>query len=746
MFELLGRLAHRGRWIVLAASALLVALAGVWGSGVFGAMSEGGFKNPDSEAGRAAQAIEKHIGRQTADVIVLYTSYDMTVNESQFRKIVTSELEALPDSKVTVLGTYWSTDSPRFVSRDHHSTYAALRLAGGTPSERQKTYQSLEEQLLIDGRSGKPDVTVRRGGAVPLYADINSQTKEDIKRAELFSLPVVLVLLVVIFGGLVAASLPLLVGGLGIVGAFALLHTLALVTDVSVFALNVVTMLGLGLAIDYALFVVSRFREELPRHDTVERALTRTMATAGRTVAVSGVTVAVSLAGLLLFDQMMLRSVGMGGIAVVIVDMVAALTVLPAVLAVLGRRVNALRVPWPRRTRKAGRQGGWARVARSVMRRPAIYAVSVTAVLLTLGAPFLNVQWGGVTAEVLPVGTESRVVSQALDSEFYGGGSTPIRVVVQDYRSDRQLESFADRLDELAHTSRAQVTDTGEGVALVTVVTKGDASSQTARALVQRIRHVPAPQGTHVLVGGQSAHLVGQLDSLADTLPWMLAFIGVVTLVLMFAAFGSLVLPLKAVVMNLLSLTASFGVLVWGFQEGHEPSGLLDFVPSLPGLLSFTPSGTIGPTVPVLVFAAAFGLSMDYEVFLLSRIREEWLRTGDNTTAVATGLQRTGGIITSAALLLIVVVGAFATAGITMIKMIGVGMLVAVLVDATLVRGLLVPATMRLLGRANWWLPGPLRWLHARIELRESDDADDTAPFAEPKHAQPPVTTRTRER
>jgi RND superfamily putative drug exporter len=534
----------------------------------------------------------------------------------------------------------------------------------------------------------------------------------------------------VIFGGLVAASLPLVIGGVAILGAFTMLRVLSLVTDVSIFAVNIVTFLGLGLAIDYALFIVSRFREELRRDGQVEGALVRTMQTAGRTVAFSGITVAVSLASLLFFPQNFLRSMGFGGMAAVLVAMVGALTVLPALLAVLGRRVDSVRIPMPFRRRRAtaaadrdADHGAWSRVAHSVMRRPVVYVGATVVLLLALGAPFLRIAFGGVDARVLPEGTPSRTVSESLQRDFTGASTSPIEVVVTG-ADPAALGSYVESLRAVPGVAGADVTGQAGETTRISLRYAGEATADATQDLVTAVRDVPVPSGADVLVGGETAALVDLLGSLGATLPWMALFVVAVTGVLLFLAFGSVVLPVKAVVMNILSLAATFGAVVWIFQDGN-----------LSGLLGFTSTGTIEATQPILILALAFGLSMDYEVFLLSRIREQWDRTGDNAQAVATGLQRSGKIITSAALLLVVVIGAFSTSGITFLKMIGVGMVVAIVIDATIVRALLVPATMRLLGNANWYAPKPLLRLYDRIGFKETDEIElpgprsaDTAP------------------
>jgi trehalose monomycolate/heme transporter len=435
----------------------------------------------------------------------------------------------------------------------------------------------------------------------------------------------------------------------------------------------------------------------------------RTMATAGRTVAVSGVTVAISLAGLLIFPQVFLRSMGMGGIAAVLIAMGAALTLLPALFGMLGRRVDALSIR--RRPRPAAPgHGAWYRIAHSVMRRPVIYTVAIVAVLVALGLPFLRVQFGGVDERVLPAGTESRVVAETINRDFPPTSTSPIEAIVTGPGAPEYLAAVRG-LDGVVG---ADITGQSGDTTRISIRYSGEAISDETRDLVQRTRELPVSPGTDVQVGGRSAELVDLLASLGRLLPWMALMVGITTFVLLFLAFGSVVLPIKAIVMNVLSLAASFGALVWIFQDGN-----------LAGALDFTATGTLDATQPILVLAIIFGLSMDYEVFLMSRIRGQYDMTGDNTQAVATGLQRTGRIITSAALLLIVVTAAFSLSGITFIKLIGVAMIIAIIVDATVVRALLVPATMRLLGRVNWWAPAPLRRLYARYGIREEDSSPE---------------------
>ncbi|MGO8957757.1 MAG: MMPL family transporter [Streptosporangiaceae bacterium] len=730
MFEAWGRMLFRNRRLVLALAGLGVVVAAIWGTGVFSALqSAGGFAPPNSQSQHEANLSARTFGRGAGDAVVLYTSKTATVRSAAYRSAVTRSLGRLPRDRVIAAQTYWSTGSPRFASASGKVSYALLVLAGNTDAARIKNFNAIKGDL------GAPGLTVQVGGQIPTEAAINKEVTSDIGRAEGISMPVLLILLAVIFGSLAAASLPLAVGAIGIIGSFAALRLLTLVTPVSIYSINITTILGLGLAIDYGLFMVGRFREELRRQPTVEDALARTIATAGRTVAVSGVTVAVALASLMLFPEVFLRSMGYGGVATVLVDMLAALTVLPALLAVLGPRVNALRVRKSvRRPRPEEAAGGWYRLARSVMRRPAVFVVVIVVLLLTLGMPFLKVTWGGTDARALPAAAAPRQVTQTLARDFPGNVTAPIESLVRfagqvggSRAIQSQLAGYAGRLDRVAGVTGAQVTGVRGDIARIDLTYQPDPLSAAARQIVQRVRAVAPPRDANNFVGGQTAQLVDELGSLSATLPWMALVMAAATFVLLFLAFGSVVLPVKAIVMNLLSLAATFGVVVWIFQQGH-----------LSGLLQFSPTGTLDPTMPILMLAIIFGLSMDYEVFLLSRVRERYDVTGNNTESVASGLQRTGGVITSAALLLVIVIGAFSASGITFIKLMGVGMIVALIVDASIVRVMLVPATMRLLGSANWWAPGPLRRLYARYGIREGDGTSE-----QPKAAPVPATDRS---
>ncbi|GAA2473064.1 RND transporter [Winogradskya humida] len=697
MFGWWGRAVVRVRWWVVAAACAVVVAGATWGAGVFGALTGGGYADLGSESNRAAATIARELGQRDPDLIVLWSSDATTVDDPTFRTAVTDAVARTRSQSDDVDQVAAYTDAqapPALVSADKHATYAAIYLRSDDEDAKTAAYHRIEPAFSASG------LQTQVGGLVAFTDQANTQTEKDITRAEIFSLPVLLVLLVLIFRGLIAALSPLVIGGLAILGSFVAVRALTTFTDISVFAINVITLLGLGMAVDYSLFIVSRFREELARGEDVPAAIRITVATAGRTVAVSGLTIVLALSSLLIFPQPFLGGMAIGGMAAVLVAMLAALTVLPAALSLLGHRIDKLRIPLPQRERREG-SGAWARLAHSVMKRPVWYAVSVLAVLAAFAVPFLRVEFGGFDERVLPAGSGARVVGERLAADFPGGGESPITVFVPG-----PAEELTSQVSALPDVTSATVTAQRGTASLITVSYPDDLSRAGARELVSEIRDLAGPG---VLVGGPPAIDLDLLESLAAHLPWMALIMAVATMVLLFLAFGSVLLPIKAVLMNVVSIGASFGVVVWIFQDGH-----------LEGLLRFESTGFIEPSNMILVLAVLFGLATDYEVFLLSRVREEWDRTGDNTTAVATGLQHTGGIITAAALLLITVVAGFATGGVTVIKTIGVGMIVAILVDATLVRALLVPATMRLLGRWNWWAPGVLGRFYSRYGIHES--------------------------
>ncbi|MDE3723844.1 MMPL family transporter [Nocardiopsis sp. N85] len=727
LFGRLGLGAHRFRWAVLVTTAVFAVFAVVWGSGVFSDVSESGFEDPGAESSRAMDVLEGELGHDDVDIVAVYRSDEMKVDNPTFAAAIQRIADDMPRGVVADFDVYLDeglSDIERgmLVSEDMHATYIPITLTGESHPERLDQYDDVAEHLA----SGPLETHL--GGPIAVEHELSEAAESDVVRAELITLPLLLFLLVLIFGGLIAGVVPLAVGGLAILGSLVTLRVLTHVTEVSVFAVNVATILGLGLAIDYGLFMVSRFREELARGRGVAAAVGRTVDTAGRTVAFSGVTVGIAFAGLLFFPQPILKSIGFGGIAVVLFDLLAALVFLPALLSVVGHRIDGLRLPLPRRTVTGTlHEGGWTRLARTVMRGPAVSLVAVLGVLVIFGSGLVSAHLGTTDQRYLPQDAGSRIATESVAEDFPGGGLGRLHVAVVGDAGDEALDDYVERLEGLPEVTLARVERTGDGIAHVLVAYQGAADSDEIKGLVADVRAEPAPDGAEeALVGGVAAMQQDNVAAIVAAAPTTIGFIAGATLFLLFLAFGSVVLPVKAVLMGALSLSASLGVVVWGFQEG-----------AFAGLLGFEAVGTIDPTYLVLITVVAFGLAMDYELFLLSRVREEYLRTGDNTRSVATGLQHTGRIITSAAILLMVVLLAMGASDLLFLKIIGIGLALAVLVDATLVRAIMVPATMRLLGGVNWWLPRPLRWLHDRIGISEGGDEEPSVRVSDERERVP---------
>lgn len=741
----LGGLLYRWRKGLLPLAIVLIALVTWYGVQVFNAVHSMGMEDPNSESARATELLADRFPRQTADIMLLLSNAAYQATDIEFMEPAADLISTLEDHpEVDSVSSYYATGTDALLSRDQHETLLIITLIKNDNKTGEEQFRELEP--LFDA----PPLNIDVGGTLITDIQFNEQLHADLLQAEMIGLPIVAVLLVIIFGGLVAAALPLLTGGVVIVGAFAIVRILANLTEVSSFATNVITIIGLGLAIDYSLFIVTRFREELAYDESnVQLALQRTMATAGRTVLFSGLTVGVSLVALLVFPQVMLRSIGMAIIAVALIAMLASLTVLPILLALLGRHVNALSLLRLFKRKSAPRtiqEGFWYRLAQWVMRRAFLVTCVIVVFLLLLGYPFLHANFAMPDFRTLPIGTSSRDVAERIHNNFPGQNSTQISVLLQmdgDVLEDENLErldTYVRDLQDLDHVDSVQslvslndqltleqyqqiysnpglnpqLDEAANQLAdddLTRIVVETDVETQSAeaKALVENIRALSVPANNEVLVGGETAAEVDQFNSLATTIPYALALMISAILVLLFLMTGSIIIPLKAVVLNVLSLSATFGMLVWIFQDGHFQE-----------ILAFEAVGSLDAAQPVLIFAIAFGLSMDYEVFLLSRIKEIYDHTGDNRESVAQGLQRTGGLITSAALLLAVVIGTFAISRIVYIKELGLGVASAIIMDATLVRGLLVPAMMRLMGKWNWWAPGPLQALWRLIGLSET--------------------------
>jgi RND superfamily putative drug exporter len=734
MFVRLGQFTVHRRRLILVLTIAFMGVAAVVGSGVFGSLKNGGFEDPSSPSARAKAVLAAEFGNPEPNAVVLVTAGNGSVDAPDVvaaGNALTARLAAVDG--VSSATSYWSLGSPAALhSENGDMALVLLRLAGDDDA----LATNIDRVDAVVRDSGGP-ITAALGGPEPAFRAIAKTVEHDLGRAESIAVPITLVLLIAVFGSLVAASLPLAVGSVAVLGTFLSLWVVAQITDVSIFSINLTTALGLGLAIDYSLFIVTRYREEMAKGLSPHAAVVRTVDTAGRTVAFSALTVAASLGALLVFHLYFLRSFAYAGIAVVLIAAITSLFSLPALLAVLGPKVNAGRVFGRRRAaaRTAGNGGFWHGLATTVMRRPLVFAVAVIAILVGLGLPFRNVAFGTPDDRVLSPGTSVRAVGDQLRDEFTSRESNGFPVVLKDAGPldgrDARIDAYAIALSTVNGVARVD-TSTGHyaGGSLVAppdtstarfasasgawlnVIPGVEPVSPEGEALVKALRAVPAPEPA--LVGGSAAQLVDSKASIASRLPLAGAIIAVITFVLLFLMFGSLLVPAKAIVLNLLSLSATFGAMVWIFQEGHGR-----------GLLDFTATGTLDVTTPILMFCIAFGLSMDYEVFLLSRIKEEHDRTGDNVGAVAAGLEKTGRLVTAAAVLLSVTFLAFGTSGVTFIKLFGLGLALAVVMDATIVRGILVPAFMRLAGNANWWAPGPLRRLHNRIGFSEHSGDDE---------------------
>ncbi|MER5486676.1 MMPL family transporter [Streptomyces sp. NPDC002812] len=742
-----------GRWtgfvttrprLSLLLALVVTALAVFAGGGVADRLGSGGWEDPGAGSTYATKALEREFPGSQPNLLLLVdigaagaaagaAGVDDPAVAAEAERL-TARLAAEPG--VTGVGSYWRTGMPTLRSEDGRQALIAARVLGD-----EKTANAVLDRIVPSYRGEHGPLKVSLGGPAAVQREVTSTIQEDLLRAELIALPVTLILLVLVFGSAIAALLPLGVGIVAIIGTNAVLRGLTEFTDVSVFAQNLTTALGLGLAVDYALFIVRRFREELAAGRDPVAAVGVTLRTAGRTVLFSALTVAVALSAMLFFPMYFLRSFAYAGVAVVLLAAAAALIVLPAALVLLGERVNSfdLRRLWRRAgpagsgPGRAGGGRGWARLTDLVMRRAPVFAVATTAGLLLLGLPFLGVKFGTVDDRQLPVTAESHVVQQHIREGFPGSPGGALTVLTEGASGAADLDAYKQRVAALPGVLGVEgpvSSASGTGYAYFSVLTKGEEVGQEAQDLVGLVRAVDAPFDRAVT--GQAAVLVDARDAIAEKLPLALAVVVLATLLLVFLLTGSLLIPLQAVLLNALSLTAMFGAVVWVFQEGH-----------LSGLLSFTSTGDIETTLPVLMFCIAFGLSMDYGVFLISRIKEEYDRTGDHEGAVRAGLTRTGGLITAAAVILAVVMVAIGSSRVTNTKMLGLGIALAVLMDAMVVRSLLVPAVMKLTGKATWWAPAPLRRLHERFGLSEGEPAP-TAGQSEPETEPAPVPAGSR--
>ena len=690
---------------VLLVSVLAAAIAGAFGFGVAKHMSPYGADDPATQSVQATARFEAAAGRKIAPGIVAIVSTGDVRSGAAERRVeqVAGLLRAGPDVASAV--SFYETHDPAMVSRDGRLTYVLAYFKPRSDRQLEDAARRIEDQF-----AGQHDI--RLGGEQIANAQANTQVGHDLARAELLAFPFIFLLSLLFFRSLLAALLPPLLGGLAIVVTFFALRIVASFTDLSVFALNFVTGMGLGLAIDYSLFMVSRYREEAVTSGFGVLTLQRTLQSAGRTILFSSLTVAAALASLAIFPQRFLYSMGIAGAVVALVAATLALVVLPALLTVLGPRVNALAPSWLQRAAdrdaRPAHSGAWYRLSRFVMRRPGRVAAVSAALLIALGLPVIGIKFISVTAGVLPQSASARQVDDTLARQFPPNRTSPVEVVVGAPYKSPQVKALSAQINRLPDVSAvAPAQPAGTHNSLLAVAPLQRPLSGPTKQLVRNIRAIQAP--VYVGVAGQTAAFLDLEHSLGAHLPAVLAVIIAATLIVLFLFTGSVVLPFKAVVMNALSLSAVLGILVLIFQEGR-----------LQGLLGYTGQGALDATQPIFLAAVAFGLATDYGVFLLSRIKEARDRGASDSEAVALGLERTGRIVTAAAVLFAVAIGAFATSKLVFIKELGLGAALAVLIDASIVRALLVPSLMELLGSWNWWAPGPLRRLHDRIGLRES--------------------------
>lgn len=736
MLHKIALIALRSPRRILAVAALLTMFTAVFGIPVANHLSAGGFQDPGSESAQAGRLLTQKFGQSDQQLLITVT--DPTGADSGRARAAGTEIVNRLDASPNVLGVNSPWTSPPSAAGELLSTDGKTGLVVATIAGGEEKAQKFAAELAEEVGQDRDGLSVRAGGVAMIYEQINQQTKRDLLLMEIIAVPLSFVVLVWVFGGLMAAALPMMVGVMAILGAMSVLRLITGFTEVSIFALNITTALGLALAIDYTLLILSRYRDEIAGGAEPAAALIRTMNTAGRTVLFSAVTVALSLAALMLFPMYFLKSFAYSGIATVAFAAGAAVIVTPAAIVALGDRLDSFDIRRllrrimgrPEPPAKPVQRQFWYRSTKFVMRRPILIGTAIVAFLIFLGLPFLRIEFGNPDDRVLPKAASAHQVGDQLRNDFASNFNTGVSIVVPEAADAviADLDRYAadlSRVPDVSLVSAPTATFVGgikvgppsapagiaEGSAYLSVRSTAALFSEESKIQLDRLRAVPEPGGRAVLFGGGAQVNRDSVAAITSRLPLVLGLIGVITLVLLFLLTGSVILPLKAIVLNLLSLSAAFGALVWIFQEGHL------------GALGTTPTGTIEANMPVLLFCVAFGLSMDYEVFLLARIREYWLQSAgtraDSDEAVALGLARTGRVVTAAALIMSIAFAALITAQVAFMRIFGLGLTLAVLVDATLVRMALLPSFMRLMGRWNWWAPAPLARLHQRIGISE---------------------------
>jgi len=693
MFAKLGSVIVAKKKLIFGVYLIAIIFAGTIGSGVFGKLESGGYSDPKSDSMKVFDYLTDVFKVKDPAVVLVVETKDGITNPKVIASATKLESEIKSEPGVESTLSYWSAGgAPSLKSTDGKSAFLFIY----SQSVDWDKVQSLGKQVQAKYDGNYEDLKIYASGTGVFAEAINSKISKDLALAESISIPLTFILLAFVFGALVASAMPLLVGVSAILGSLLILYLLSLFTGVSVFALNLITGLGLGLGIDYSLLIVNRFREELHRGRSVEESIKRTVETAGKTVFYSGLTIVITLAALMLFPQMFLKSFGYAGVTVVIMAVLGALIALPALLAILGHRVDKGVVRRSSLTPKE--DGRWAQTARFVMRRPVAVVVLSLMLLTVLAAPIKNIVFSQVDSRVLPASNPAAFASNIISERFPGQEGNPIEIIVpKGAFMGTQINQYTTEIAKVPGIVRigdSQVS--GDDVRVTAVHSMGPRTPE-AEALINEVRKIRAPEGT--LIGGVAADYADTQIGIAKTMPWALLWIAIGVLVLLFAFTGSIILPIKAVILNILSLAAAMGAITWIFVDGHLKWLVGDF----------TTTGAVDTGSIILVAVVAFGLSMDYEVFLLSRIKEEHDAGKSNIESVATGLQRSARIITAAAGLLAIVFSSFMLSGVTSIKMLGFGVAFAIVLDATLVRALLVPALMRLFGERNWWAPTAMK-------------------------------------
>ena len=693
MFNKLGSLIVAKSKLIFAIYLIAVVLAGGIGSAVFGKLDSGGYSDPKSDSAKAFTYLTDVFKVKDPAVVLVVETKDGITNPSAIASATKLENQIKTESGVDSTLSYWSAGgAPSLKSTDGKSAFLFIF----SDDVDWDNVQSLGKNIQAKYDGKFEDLTVYASGTGVFAHAINTKISEDLKLSESISIPLTFILLVFVFGGLVASAMPLLVGVSAILASFLVIYLLTFVTGVSIFALNLITGLGLGLGIDYALLIVNRFREELHAGRSVDESIKRTVNTAGKTVFYSGLTIVITLAALVLFPQMFLKSFGYAGVTVVVMAVLGALVALPALLAILGTRIDKLVVRKSSITPKE--DGRWAQTARFVMRRPVAVVMLSLIVLTVLAAPIKNIVFSQVDSRVLPASNSAALASKIISDRFPGQEGNPIEIIVPNGATmGTQINQYTNEIAQVPGIVRIGDSQVSGNDVRVTAIHSMGPRTPAAEVLIKDIRKIRAPEGT--LIGGVAADYADTQIGIAKTMPWALLWIAIGVLILLFVFTGSIILPIKAIILNILSLGATLGVITWIFVDGHLKWLVGDF----------TVTGSVDTGSIILVAVVAFGLSMDYEVFLLSRIKEEHDAGRSNVESVATGLQRSARIITAAAGLLAIVFASFMLSGVTSIKMLGFGVAFAILLDASLVRALLVPALMRLFGERNWWAPKAMK-------------------------------------